>query len=105
MLERRMLANGLTPPGNAILKPNSPRRHFGVVQMIDGSTSSGTDTSDSEEAETTGSCSQSLGFENPRRSPPLPRNKYSFDSLQMDELDDEGGVNLSDEEGMQVFSC
>ncbi|KAA0716137.1 FERM, ARHGEF and pleckstrin domain-containing protein 1 [Triplophysa tibetana] len=92
MLERRMLANGLTPPGNAILKPNSPRRCFGAVQMIDGSTSSGTDTSDSEEAETTGSCSQSLGFENARRSPPLPRNKYSFDSLQLDELDDEGEV-------------
>lgn len=105
MLERRMLANGLAPPGKASLKPNSPRRRFGAVQMIDGSTSSGTDTSDSEEAETTGSCSQSLGFENPCSSPPLPRNKYSFGSLQLDELDDEADVNLSDEEGMQVFSC
>lgn len=108
MLERRMLANGLTPPGKANLKPSSPHRRFGAVQMIDGSTSSGTDTSDSEEAESTGSCSQSLGFENQaaRSSSPLPRNKYSFGSLQLDELDDEGGcVNLSDEEGMQVFSC
>lgn len=102
MLERRMLANGLTPPGKANLRANSPRCCFGAVQMIDGSTSSGTDTSDSEEAETSGSCSQSLGFENPRSSSPLPRNKYSFGSLQ---LDDEGGVNLSDEEGMQVFNC
>uniref|UniRef100_A0A8C1NK97 FERM, ARH/RhoGEF and pleckstrin domain protein 1 n=1 Tax=Cyprinus carpio TaxID=7962 RepID=A0A8C1NK97_CYPCA len=108
MLERRMLANGLTPPGKANLKPSSPHRRFGAVQMIDGSTSSGTDTSDSEEAESTGSCSQSLGFENQaaRSSSRLPRNKYSFESLQLDELDDEGGcVNLSDEEGMQVFSC
>uniref|UniRef100_A0A671R838 FERM, RhoGEF and pleckstrin domain-containing protein 1-like n=1 Tax=Sinocyclocheilus anshuiensis TaxID=1608454 RepID=A0A671R838_9TELE len=108
MLERRMLANGLTPPGKANLKPSSPHRRFGAVQMIDGSTSSGTDTSDSEEAESTGSCSQSLGFENQatRSSSRLPRNKYSFGSLQLDELDDEGGcVNLSDEEGMQVFNC
>lgn len=103
-----MLANGLTPPGKANLKPSSPHRRFGAVQMIDGSTSSGTDTSDSEEAESTGSCSQSLGFENQaaRSSSPLPRNKYSFGSLQLDDLDDEGGcVNLSDEEGMQVFNC
>lgn len=108
MLERRMLANGLTPPGKANLKPSSPHRRFGAVQMIDGSTSSGTDTSDSEEAESTGSCSQSLGFENQaaRSSSPLPRNKYSFGSLKLDDLDDEGGyVNLSDEEGMQVFNC
>uniref|UniRef100_A0A672RE07 FERM, ARH/RhoGEF and pleckstrin domain protein 1 n=1 Tax=Sinocyclocheilus grahami TaxID=75366 RepID=A0A672RE07_SINGR len=108
MLERRMLANGLTPPGKANLKPSSPHRRFGAVQMIDGSTSSGTDTSDSEEAESTGSCSHSLGLENQatRSSSPLPRNKYSFGSLQLDELDNEGGcVNLSDEEGMQVFNC
>uniref|UniRef100_A0A673HXQ0 FERM, ARH/RhoGEF and pleckstrin domain protein 1 n=1 Tax=Sinocyclocheilus rhinocerous TaxID=307959 RepID=A0A673HXQ0_9TELE len=108
MLERRMLANGLTPPGKANLKPSSPHRRFGAVQMIDGSTSSGTDTSDSEEAESTGSCSHSLGLENQatHSSSPLPRNKYSFGSLQLDELDNEGGcVNLSDEEGMQVFNC
>lgn len=108
MLERRMLANGLTPPGKASLKLSSPHRRFGAVQMIDGSTSSGTDTSDSEEAESTGSCSQSLGFENQagNSSSPLPRNKYSFGSLELDELDNEGEcVNLSDEEGMQVFSC
>ncbi|XP_059417467.1 FERM, ARHGEF and pleckstrin domain-containing protein 1 isoform X2 [Carassius carassius] len=108
MLERRMLANGLTPPGKANLKLSSPHRRFGAVQMIDGSTSSGTDTSDSEEAESTGSCSHSIGFENQatRSSSHLPRNKYTFESLQLDELDNEGGcVNLSDEEGMQVFNC
>uniref|UniRef100_A0A673HXR5 FERM domain-containing protein n=1 Tax=Sinocyclocheilus rhinocerous TaxID=307959 RepID=A0A673HXR5_9TELE len=89
MLERRMLANGLTPPGKANLKPSSPHRRFGAVQMIDGSTSSGTDTSDSEEAESTGSCSHSLGLENQaaRSSSPLPRNKYSFGSLQLDECE------------------
>ncbi|KTG38074.1 hypothetical protein cypCar_00002748, partial [Cyprinus carpio] len=93
MLERRMLANGLTPPGKANLKPSSPHRRFGAVQMIDGSTSSGTDTSDSEEAESTGSCSHSLGFENQatRSSSRLPRNNYTFESLQLDELDNEGG--------------
>uniref|UniRef100_A0A3B1K1T6 FERM domain-containing protein n=1 Tax=Astyanax mexicanus TaxID=7994 RepID=A0A3B1K1T6_ASTMX len=101
-LERRMLANDCL---------TSPRRHGGVP-MIDGSTSSGTDTSDSEEVESTGSCGQSLGFGNPAArssSPisPLPRNKFSFGSLQLDEDEnaDGGCVDFSDEEGAQVFSC
>lgn len=111
-LERRMLANGLAPPGQIRPKTASPHRRHGGVPMIDGSTSSGTDTSDSEEVESTGSCGQSLGFGNPAArssSPisPLPRNKFSFGSLQLDEDENgEGGcVDFSDEEGAQVFSC
>ncbi|KAI4887073.1 hypothetical protein NFI96_013961, partial [Prochilodus magdalenae] len=110
-LERRMLANGLSPPGQAKPKACSPHRRHGGVPMIDGSTSSGTDTSDSEEVESTGSCGQSLGFGNPAArssSPvsPLPRNKFSFGSLQLDEDENgEGGcVDFSDEEGAQVFN-
>lgn len=107
-LERRMLANGLSPLGQAKAS-GSPHRRHSAMQMIDGSTSSGTDTSDSEEMESTGSCSQSLGFSNPgvHSSPVshLPRNKLSFGSLQLDEDGEGGVVDFSDEEGAQVFNC
>ncbi|TSM68851.1 FERM, RhoGEF and pleckstrin domain-containing protein 1 [Bagarius yarrelli] len=89
-LERRMLANGVSPLGQVKANGSSPHRRHNAMQMIDGSTSSGTDTSDSEEMESLGSCSQSLGFVNPgvhSISPVshLPRNKLSFGSLQLDE--------------------
>lgn len=109
-LERRMLANGLSPLGQAKGSASSPHRRNSAMHMIDGSTSSGTDTSDSEEMESVGSCSQSLGFANPaaHSSSPvshLPRNKMSFGSLQLDEDGEGGGVDFSDEEGAQVFNC
>lgn len=109
-LERRMLANGLSPLGQVKASASSPHRRHSAMQMIDGSTSSGTDTSDSEEMESIGSCSQSLGFANPavHSSSPvshLPRNKLSFGSLQLDEDGEGGGVDFSDEEGAQVFNC
>ncbi|KAL2081635.1 hypothetical protein ACEWY4_023488 [Coilia grayii] len=122
-LERRMLANGLTPPGVAprsgqSLRPHHHGRpgleHLGAVQMIDGSTSSGTESSDSE-AESSGSCGggggggQPLGYDNPmamNASPRLPRSKFSFGSLQLDEETEEDGcLTFSDEDGAQVFSC
>uniref|UniRef100_A0A8B9K191 FERM, ARH/RhoGEF and pleckstrin domain protein 1 n=1 Tax=Astyanax mexicanus TaxID=7994 RepID=A0A8B9K191_ASTMX len=106
-------AKGQSSGGRGNRSTASPhRRRHGGVPMIDGSTSSGTDTSDSEEVESTGSCGQSLGFGNPAArssSPisPLPRNKFSFGSLQLDEDEngDGGCVDFSDEEGAQVFSC
>ncbi|KAF4087052.1 hypothetical protein AMELA_G00091190 [Ameiurus melas] len=109
-LDRRMLANGLSPLGQVKGSAGSPHRRHSAMQMIDGSTSSGTDTSDSEEMESIGSCSQSLGFVNPavHSSSPvshLPRNKMSFGSLQLDEDGEGGGVDFSDEEGAQVFNC
>lgn len=104
-LERRMVANGLSAPG--LPKSNSPHRRHSGMQMIDGSTSSGTDTSDSDEMESSGSFCQSLGFVNPAAcsSAPgsgLPRNKLSFGSLQLDEDPDGGGVDFSDEEGLAL---
>lgn len=48
-LDRRMLANGLSPLGQVKGSAGSPHRRHSAMQMIDGSTSSGTDTSDSEE--------------------------------------------------------
>uniref|UniRef100_A0A8C7IGW4 FERM, ARH/RhoGEF and pleckstrin domain protein 1 n=1 Tax=Oncorhynchus kisutch TaxID=8019 RepID=A0A8C7IGW4_ONCKI len=116
-LERRMMANGLSAPGQP--KPSPLQKlysrggvdHIGAVQMIDGSTSSGTESSDSETETTTGSSSSHpLTYGNPMamgvNSSPMPRNKYSFGSLQLDEeLEEDGCLNFSDEDGAQVFSC
>lgn len=85
--------------------------HAGGVQMIDGSTSSGTESSDSESETTGSSCGLALVYGNPGAdgaSPHLPRNKFSFGSLQLDEEteeDGDGGFNFSDEDGPRLFSC
>lgn len=114
-LERRMLANGLTPPGmprtGHSLKPHSRPglEHINAVQMVDGSTSSGTESSDSEAESSGGSCGQPLAYDNPmamNATPRLPRSKFSFGSLQLDEETEEDGcLTFSDEDGAQVFSC
>lgn len=114
-LERRMLANGLTPPGmprtGPLLKPHGRPglEHMNAVQMVDGSTSSGTESSDSEAESSGGSCGQPLAYDNPmamNASPRLPRSKFSFGSLQLDEETEEDGcLTFSDEDGAQVFSC
>lgn len=114
-LERRMLANGLTPPGmprtGPSLKPHGRPglEHINAVQMVDGSTSSGTESSDSEAESSGGSCGQPLAYDNPmamNTSPRLPRSKFSFGSLQLDEETEEDGcLTFSDEDGAQVFSC
>lgn len=115
-LECRVKANGLSAPGQP--KPSALQKlysqggvdHVGAVQMIDGSTS--TESSDSETENTTGSSSShpltygnplAVGFNYPS---PMPRNKYSFGSLQLDEeMEEDGCLNFSDEDGAQVFSC
>ncbi|XP_038576559.1 FERM, ARHGEF and pleckstrin domain-containing protein 1-like isoform X3 [Micropterus salmoides] len=88
-------------PGN-----NPARNNHGnlnqPVQMIDGSTSSGTDTSDTESDTGSSAYSQPLMYGNPAaissmnsvnsngvNSSPLPHSKFSFGSLQLEEGEDE----------------
>lgn len=88
--------------------------------MIDGSTSSGTDTSDTESDTGSSAYSQPLMFGNPAavsslnsvNSPALPRNKFSFGSLHLEEgeggegEEEEGCYRFNEEDiGGQVFSC
>ncbi|XP_078022050.1 uncharacterized protein LOC117249740 isoform X4 [Epinephelus lanceolatus] len=110
-------------------KPNNnPTRNNNVnqpVQMIDGSTSSGTDTSDTESDTGSSAYSQPLMYGNPVavssmnsvnsngvNSSPLPRSKFSFGSLQLGEGEDgegeeeEGCYRFNEEDiGGRVFSC
>ncbi|KPP63762.1 FERM, RhoGEF and pleckstrin domain-containing protein 1-like, partial [Scleropages formosus] len=88
-LERRMMANGLSPPGQP--KP-SP------VQKSDS------------ESDTGGSAGRPLVYGNPAAvgsSSPLPRSRFSFGSLQLDEeeVDEEDGCfNFSDEDRARLVS-
>lgn len=93
------------------------------VQMIDGSTSSGTDTSDTESDTGSSAYSHPLMYGNPAamssnnsvnsngvRSSPTPRNKLLYGNLQMEEEEDgeeeEGCYHFHEEDvGGQVFSC
>lgn len=140
-MERRMIVtNGnhtgnLGVPGQA--RSNTAQRLFGrrgnnlnqPVQMIDGSTSSGSDTSDTESDTGSSAYSQPLMYGNPAavsslvsvnsnggNSPALPRSKFSFGSLHLEEGEGgEGGEGEEEEEGCyrfnednmggQVFSC
>ncbi|RXN01965.1 FERM, RhoGEF and pleckstrin domain-containing protein 1 [Acipenser ruthenus] len=112
VLERRVMANGLSSPGQSKASPAMKRLyasgamdHVGAVQMIDCSTSSGSESTDSESEPP---FSHPLMFGNPNAvsSSPMPRNKYSFGSLQLDEeVEEDGSINLSDEDGGRVFSC
>lgn len=116
-LERRMVANGLSAPGRARARASSLQKHtgqpgvpyVGAVQINHGSTTSGSESSESEPEATRGNstsplmCGDSVEA-NP--SSPLPRCRYSSDSLQLDEeADEDEGRALSDEDGGQIFSC
>lgn len=115
-LERRMVANGLSAPGRSRVSLG-PRRSVrsgvtpaGAVQMNDGSTTSGSESSESELETNRGNCSSSpLMFAHPAEagsSSPIPRNKFSFGSLQLDEEADEDGCHaFSDEDSPKIFSC
>ncbi|XP_014915571.1 FERM, RhoGEF and pleckstrin domain-containing protein 1-like isoform X3 [Poecilia latipinna] len=104
-LERRMTANGLTAPGR--FRAGKKRlgqvgvKHVEAVQMCEGSTTSGSESSESE-GEDRGNCSNSTV----EASAPIPRNKFSFGSLQLDEEaeDEDGCHNFSDEEGVAPHS-
>lgn len=114
-LERRMLANGLSAPGRSRASLGQKRlgqagvTHVGAVQMNECSTTSGSESSESEVETNRGTCGSPLVFGNPveaSSTPTLPRNKFSFGSLQLDEEADEDGCHAySDEDGGQIFSC
>jgi len=111
-LERRMMANGLSTPGRSRASLGQKRlrqagaTHVGAVQMNDGCTTSGSESSESE-VENRGNCSSPLIFDNPvEANSPIPRNKFSFGSLQLDEeADEDGCYAFSDEDGGPIFSC
>uniref|UniRef100_A0A1A8F904 FERM, RhoGEF (ARHGEF) and pleckstrin domain protein 1 (Chondrocyte-derived) n=1 Tax=Nothobranchius korthausae TaxID=1143690 RepID=A0A1A8F904_9TELE len=109
VLERRMKANGLSAPSRS--RPSQRRQaqaggtHMGAVQMSEGFTTSGSESSESE-IENKGTCSSPLSSSPVEANSSIPRNKFSFGSLQLDEDADEDGChNFSDEDGGQIFSC
>lgn len=146
-MERRMIITNGNHTGNLVVpgqvRSNTVQRLYGrhgkpgtkssrnnhnlnqPVQMIDGSTSSGTDTSDTESDTGSSAYSQPLMYGNPVavssmnsinsngvNASPLPRRKFSFGSLQLEEGEDgEGGeqggcYHFNGEDiGSQVFSC
>ncbi|MEQ2220770.1 hypothetical protein ILYODFUR_008868 [Ilyodon furcidens] len=110
-LERRMRANGLSAPGRSRAGKKRLGQvgviHVGAVQMSEGSTTSGSESSDAE-GEDRDNCSSPLMYSSTMEaSSPIPRNKFSFGSLQLDEEAEEEDEchNFSDEEGGQIFSC
>lgn len=115
-LERRMVANGLTAPGRSSraglghkrLRPTGVTQ-YGAVQMNDGPNTSGSESSESEAENNRGNCSSPSMFGNPvetNSNSPIPRNTFSFGSLQLDEEADEDASHaFSDEDTGQIFSC
>ncbi|XP_043091649.1 FERM, ARHGEF and pleckstrin domain-containing protein 1 isoform X2 [Puntigrus tetrazona] len=101
-LERRVAANGQGVASHA--RSSNVQRLYGSrlsandhsspVHMIDGSTSSGTESSDTESDVGSNSYSQPLVFGNPgaAHSSPMPRSKFSFGSLQLED-EGQGGDN------------
>uniref|UniRef100_A0A8D3DQQ2 FERM domain-containing protein n=1 Tax=Scophthalmus maximus TaxID=52904 RepID=A0A8D3DQQ2_SCOMX len=129
-MERRMIITNGNQTGNLVVpgqaRSNTVQRLFGrqgkphnhnnlnqPVQMIDGSTSSGSDTSDTESDTGSSAYSQPLMYVNSNvaHSSPLPRSKFSFGSLQLEEGEDaegedEGCYRFTEEDiGGRVFSC
>lgn len=112
--EGKMMANGMPAGGQSKQSPviqslhaSGVMDHMAAMQVMEGSTSSGTESSDSD-SEIINPFTHPLVFGNPvvLSSSPMPRNKYSFGSLQLDEeVEEDVSVGLSDEDGVQVFSC
>lgn len=124
-LERRMVANGLSAPGRPRSGGSGRRRkgragvggagggvssHMTGVNMGDFGTTSGSESSESEAEPNRGGGGgggpQTCDSQAEANGAPLPRNKFSFGSLQLDEEADEDGCHaFSDEEVGQIFSC
>lgn len=145
-IERKMIITNGNHSGNLLVpghaRSNTVQRMYGrqgkpgsannnnnlnkPVQMIDGSTSSGTDTSDTESDTGSSAYSQPLMYGNPvavsslnsinsngMSASPMPRRKFSFGSLQLEDGEDgeggeeeEGCYRFNEEDiGGQVFSC
>lgn len=108
-LERRMKANGLSAPGRsrAGLKRlgQAAVTHVGAVQMSEDCTTSGSESNESE-VETKGNCSSPVTGSSVETTSSIPRNKFSFGSLQLDEDAEVDECHVfSDEDGEQIFSC
>lgn len=116
-LERRMVANGLSLPGQQGASPRQKHlghggaEHVGVVQLHDSSSTSGSESSEGEmETARDSPSGHQLAYSNSMQansSPYMPRSEYSFDSLHLDEEDaeEDGCQVFSDEDVGQVFSC
>lgn len=138
-VERRTVITNGNHRGNLIVpgqvRSNTVQRLFGrqgkspnnnqnqPVQMIDGSTSSGTDTSDGESDTGSSVYSQPLMYGNPaavssinsvnsngRNSSPVVNSKFTIGSLQLeggeDGEEEEGCYRFNEEDiGGQLFSC
>lgn len=112
-LERRMLANGLSTPGRSRTSPGEKQKghpggpHVGGVQMNDCCTTSGSESSESEAEFNRGSSPQTSG--NPVETSfasSIPKSKFSFGSLQLEEeADEEGCYVFSDDDASQIFNC
>lgn len=115
-LEAKMMSNGVfesrQPKYSPILRSSvKVDEHLGGVPMTDGSTSSGSESSDTD-SDIGDSFSHPLVYGNPivLNSSPMPRNNYSFGSLQLEEYaeevnDEDTVLSFSDEDGAHVFSC
>lgn len=112
-LEGKNMANGVLSTGQPKQSPvmhalyaRGMMDHISTVQMMEGSTSSGTESSDSD-SEMVNPFTHPLVFGNPivLNSSPLARNKYSFGSLQLDEEVEDVSVGLGDDDGVHVFGC
>uniref|UniRef100_A0A6I8REH1 FERM domain-containing protein n=1 Tax=Xenopus tropicalis TaxID=8364 RepID=A0A6I8REH1_XENTR len=116
-LEAKMMSNGLYDSKQSKYSPQLQASvvledHIGGVSMMDGSTSSGSETSDGD-SDIVDTFGHPLVYGNPvvLNSSPIPRNKYSFGSIQLDEyaedVNDEVDtvLSFSDEDGGHVFGC
>lgn len=112
-LESKNMANGVPgtfqPKQSPVIQSLYARGmmdHMSTIQMMEGSTSSGTESSDSD-SEIVNPFTHPLVFGNPivLNSTPMSRNKYSFGSLQLDEEVEDVSLGLSEEDGLHVFSC
>uniref|UniRef100_A0ACB8FJE9 Uncharacterized protein n=1 Tax=Sphaerodactylus townsendi TaxID=933632 RepID=A0ACB8FJE9_9SAUR len=112
-LESKSMANGVPSIGQPKQSPvmqtlyaRGMMDHMSTIQMIEGSTSSGTESSDSD-SEMVNPFTHPLVFGNPivLNSSPTGRKKYSFGNLQLDEEVEDVSVSLGDEDGVHVFGC
>lgn len=118
-LERRLAANGRGASSQARSNTHqhvygsrlSANDHNSPLHMMDGSTSSGTESSDTESDAGSHSYSQPLVYGNPGAagSSPVPQNKFSLGGLQREEKgqarDDGYLYPLSNEDEAEFFNC
>lgn len=115
-LEAKMMSNGIFDTRqhrcSPVLRPATlVQEQMCAVPMTDGSTSSGSESSDTD-SDIVDSFSHPLVYGNPivLSSSPMPRNNYSFGSLQLEEYaeemhDEDTVLSFSDEDGAHIFRC